>query len=244
MPVTPEQLRVFIGFDSKEPVTFAVAMSSLMRHTSRPTSVTPLVQPTLRGCGLYSRPRQPNEATEFSLTRFLVPHLSGYDGYSLFLDSDVVVRADILSLLMYPLAYPSKAVFCCQHDYVPKDLVKFDGHEQTRYPKKNWSSVMLFNNANCAALTPAYVSAASGADLHRFQWCDDHRVGDLPLAWNWLVGEYQPNPNAHILHYTCGAPCFDGYQDCDHADIWWEEYAAMMKPARAVEAALAMSQVR
>lgn len=223
-------LSVYIGYDSKEPVTFAVAMSSLMKHVSRPVSVTPLIQPTLRACGLYTRPRQPNEATEFSLTRFLVPHLANYEGYSIFLDSDVLVQSDIWELLAYPMAYPDKAVFCCQHDYVPKDLIKFDGHEQTRYPKKNWSSVMLFVNERCTALTPEYVSRASGAELHRFLWTPDGSVGALPLEWNWLVGEYDANPKAKILHYTRGAPCFPGYEESDHADLWREARDEMMRP--------------
>ena len=226
-------LHVYIGFDSREPVTFAVALHSLLRHASRPVSVTPLVQPSLRSAGLYTRPRGLTEATEFSLTRFLCPALSGFQGYSLFLDSDVLVRCDVWDLLLYPQANPGKAAFVCQHDYVPKDLVKFDGHEQTRYPKKNWSSVVLFANAKCRALTPEYVNQASGLDLHRFHWTPESSIGALPLDFNHLVGEYAPNPHAKVLHFTRGAPCFAEYAECDHADLWWDEYERMLTPMKA-----------
>lgn len=240
-----DPLRVFIGFDSREPAAFGVAMSSLLRHASKPVTVTPLVQDALRWTGAYTRVRQATEATEFSLTRFLAPSLCGFEGFALFVDCDVLFQADVFDLLLYPMAHPGKAVYVCQHDYTPRDVVKFDGHVQTTYPKKNWSSVMLFDNARCRALTEAYVNQATGLELHRFQWLDgDHQVGSLPLSWNWLVGEYEPNPGAEILHFTRGTPCFSEYADCHQADRWWEEYKRMLEPARATEAALMVAHVR
>lgn len=233
-----QPLRIFIGWDSKEPAAFAVAVSSILAHASKPVTFTAVKQDDLRRAGLYTRERKPNEATEFSLTRFLVPYLSGFTGYSLFLDCDVLVQADVFDLLLYPLVEPSKAVFCCQHDYIPKDLVKFDGHEQTAYPRKNWTSVVLFDNEKCLALMPEYVNKASGLELHRFHWLRDDQIGSLPLEWNHLVGEYPSKPDAKILHYTLGTPCFLDYSACDEADRWWAEYERMLAPARATERAL------
>jgi hypothetical protein len=225
-----EPLRIFVGYDSKEPVAYHVLASSILRRASIPVSISPLTRQSL--ARVYGRPRGPTEATEFSLTRFLVPYLSNYQGTSLFMDCDMLMRVDILDLWFDVLAQPGKAVWCCQHDYIPKALVKFDGHEQTRYPRKNWSSFMVFDNARCTALTPEYVNGASGLQLHRFQWLpDDDRIGSLPLEWNWLVGEYDQNPHAKNLHYTNGTPCFPGFSDCDHADAWWTEYRAMSEPA-------------
>jgi hypothetical protein len=239
MAMSAQHLKVFIGFDSKEPAAYAVAESSLHRHASRTVAVTPLIQPLLRKAGFYTRDRKPNEATEFSLTRFLVPHLSDYQGFSLFMDCDVLLQADVFDVLLYAMADPGKAVYVVQHDYVPKDLVKFDGHEQARYPKKNWSSVMLFDNARCQALTPAYVNTATGLDLHRFHWLSgDDQIGALPTSWNHLVGEYAPTPDACLLHFTNGTPCFFDYSRCDQANLWWAEYDRMLAPARATEAAL------
>ena len=137
----------------------------------------------------------------------------------------MLVRCDLHDVLAYVSHVDDVAV--CQHDYTPKDALKATGL-QTIYPRKNWSSLMVFNNAACRALTPEYVNAASPADLHRFAWA--HGVGSLPLDFNWLVGEYAPNPNARILHYTLGTPCFDAYRHCDHADLWFEELAAMNQP--------------
>lgn len=225
-----DPIRVFIGWDSKEPVTFSVLANSILTRASRPVTITPLVRPSLHR--QYTRPRGVTEATEFSLTRFLVPYLSGYEGVSIFMDCDMLCRVDIADVFLHVLADPGHAVYCCQHDYVPKQVTKFLGHEQTQYPRKNWSSFMVFDNARCMALTPEYVNRATGLELHRLYWARE-AIGSLPLSWNWLVGEYDQKPDAHILHYTNGSPCFDEYADCDQADLWWQEYAAMLSPCSA-----------
>jgi hypothetical protein len=223
-----EGMRIFIGYDSKEPVTFSVLAHSILRHSSVPVLITPL---SLTSLGFaYKRARGPLESTEFSMTRFLVPFLSGYEGHSVFLDSDMLCQTDIWELQMYAVAYADKAVQCCQHDYIPKGGKKFLGQTQTAYPRKNWSSMMLFNNELCKKLTPEYVNKASGLELHRFQWLEDSAIGALPLEWNHLVGEYEPNSKAKILHYTLGAPCFKQYENCDNADLWHKEYALMTVP--------------
>lgn len=223
-----DPLKIFIGYDSKEPIAWQVLGHSILRRASRPVAIYPLARPLLQRC--YSRDRGPTEATEFSLTRFLVPYLCGFQGWALFLDCDMLCQADIGDILFHPLAYPGKAVYVAQHDYIPKDLIKFDGHEQTKYPKKNWSSVMLMDCSQCEALTPEYVNRASGLELHRFTWLADGQIGSLPLTWNWLVGEYEPNPTAQLLHYTVGGPWMDSYQNCDHADLWFAELEHMFAP--------------
>jgi hypothetical protein len=230
-------LRVFIGFDSREPVAYHVAAHSVLSRASKPVAIIPLVQDQLRKAGLYTRERGATEATEFSMTRFLVPYLSGYEGVSIFMDCDVVVRCDVHELVreartskrLQPSGELAPAVYACQHDYIPKDAVKMDGCVQTTYPRKNWSSVMVFDNEMCANLSPEYVSSATGLDLHRFNWTT-RPVGSLPLTFNWLAGEYPPNPDAKILHYTNGGPWFRDYQDCDHAKDWLDEYVRMKSP--------------
>jgi len=218
-------LKAFIGFDPPETVAFYVLAHSILRRSSIPVSITPLMRSQLQG--LYTRARGPTESTEFSLTRFLVPALSGYSGWSLFMDCDMLCRADIAELARETQRHPDKAVLVCQHHYVPKTQRKFLGHVQTRYERKNWSSVMLFNNAACGALTPEYVNAASGLDLHRFKWTTDERIGALPLTWNWLVGEYPYDPEAKIAHFTLGGPYFDDYRHCDYAEEWFAELSDM-----------------
>lgn len=222
-----EPLKIFIGWDSKEPAAFAVCAHSILSRASVPVSITPLTQAALRSAGIYTRERGATESTEFSLTRFLVPALCRFKGDAVFLDCDFLIQSDIVELFAYPAMYPDTAVFVCQHDYTPKDASKFLGQSQTTYPRKNWSSLMVFRNEACAALTPEFVNRASGLELHRFLWAGE-AIGELPLDWNHLVGEYPPNPNARGLHYTLGTPCFPGYEHSEHADLWFAERDAML----------------
>jgi len=210
---------VFIGYDHCEEVAWHVCASSIMRHTTVPVAITPVSLHTLNH--VLKRPRDQNQSNEFSFSRFLVPWMSAYSGWSIFMDCDIIVREDISKL--FALRDERFAVQVCKHDYVPKDAVKYLGNKQSAYPCKNWSSVMLMNNAACKALTPAYVNSASGLELHQFKWLDQRLVGDLPLKWNWLVGEYAPNPKAAAYHFTVGGPWFSEYAECDHEDIWREE---------------------
>ena len=217
--------RIFIGYDPKEAVAYHTLAHSILRRSSIPVAIAPVMQSQLKD--LYTRSRGPTESTEFSLTRFLVPALSKFRGWSLFMDCDMLCRADIAELAAFTERATDKAVLVCKHDYTPGPKRKFLNQVQTVYPRKNWSSVMLFNNARCTALTPQYVNAASGLELQRFQWVRDADIGDLPLEWNWLVGEYKRNPDARIVHFTIGGPYFDEYRGCDYAEEWFEENRRM-----------------
>lgn len=216
-------LNIFIGYDSNETVAFHVLSHSIMRRSSRPVSITPLVRAHLPE---FTRPRDARQSTEFSFTRFLVPYLSGWSGWSLFMDCDMLVRCDIQEIMMH--ADPAKSVMVVKHDYTPKTETKFLGQAQTKYEKKNWSSVMLFNNKLCKKLTPEYVNSASGLELHQFKWLEgDHRIGALPKEWNHLVGEYDPDDKTKIVHYTIGGPYFHEYKNCDFAQEWFMELEDM-----------------
>lgn len=219
-------LNIYIGWDPHEVAAFHTLCHSILTHASKPVSITPLKQDQLRTAGLYTRTRNPMESTEFSFTRFLVPYLSGYGDYSLFLDCDMLVTGDVWDLLA--LAKQDKeerAVWVVQHDYTPSTTTKFLNQTQTVYPRKNWSSVMLFRNKYCEMLTPSVVNTQSGEYLHQFQWIGQHAIGSLPKEWNWLVEEYPKNPNAKLYHWTIGGPWFRDYQYSDHADLWFRAYA-------------------
>ena len=222
-------LNVYIGYDPKESVAFYTLAHSILRRASIPVSIAPVMQSQLKG--LYTRPRGPTESTEFSLSRFLVPALAGFRGWSIFMDCDMLCRVDIAGLAAEIDRQSDKAVLVCQHDYIPKTERKFLGQVQTKYPRKNWSSLMVLNNERCRALTPQYVNSASGLDLHRFNWIGDPAIGRLPLEWNWLVGEYDHNPDAKIVHYTLGGPWFTEYRDCDYAPEWRAEFESMRATA-------------
>ena len=226
--------QIYIGYDPKESVAYHTLAHSILRRSSIPVTIAPLIRSQLGG--LYTRPRGATESTEFSLTRFLVPTLSGFQGWSLFMDCDMLCRTDIAELAAFAERSADKAVLVCKHDYTPGPTRKFLNQIQTVYPRKNWSSVMLFNNARCTALTAAYVNAAAGLQLQRFEWLDDALIGELPLEWNWLVGEYARNPNAKIVHFTIGGPYFDEYRGCDYAEEWFEENRHMTFAANRVPA--------
>jgi len=146
----------------------------------------------------------------------------------LFMDCDMLMKADISEL--WALRDDRYAVQVAKHDYVPKEKTKFLGQEQTIYPRKNWSSFMLMNCRKCTTLTSDFVNTSTGSQLHQFKWIDDDNlIGDIPLEWNWLVGEYDKKPDVKNLHYTKGGPYFKHYNDCDYSEDWFEEYNNMKK---------------
>jgi len=213
-----ETLNIYIGYDSKEPVAYHVLCQSILKTSSAPVRFTPIALQNI--ANLFKRDRSQLQSTEFSFSRFLIPYLSNYEGWSLFMDCDMLVREDISKL--FDLRDDKYAAMVCKHDYVPKDSVKFLGQTQTKYEKKNWSSVVLFNNKQCKALTPDYVNTATGLELHQFKWLnDDDKIGSLPLEWNWLVGEYPRDDAAKNVHFTLGGPYFANYKSCDFADEWF-----------------------
>jgi len=222
-------LNIYIGYDPRESVAFYTLAHSILRRSSVPIAIAPLVQSQLKG--IYRRSRGPTESTEFSLTRFLVPALSDYRGWSVFMDCDMLCRVDISGLMKEAERHADKAVLVCKHDYVPKTERKFLDQVQTKYARKNWSSLVLFNNERCRSLSVDYVNSASGLALHRFAWIDDRAIGELPLEWNWLVGEYAYNPGAKIVHFTIGGPYFEAYRDCDYAQEWFAEFESMRQVA-------------
>ena len=215
-------MKVFIGWDSREDIAYQVCRASILRHTSIPVDIQPVVQSELRQRGVYTRESDPFSSTEFSFTRFLTPYLVGYTGWAVFMDCDFLFRGDIAGLMDY--ADGAKACLTVQHDYRPSETVKMDNKAQHQYPRKNWSSLMFINCAHpqVKALTPEVVNRESGMFLHRFQWLTDDVIGSLPIAWNYLEGWYTRDhcPNPIAVHYTRGGPWFPGYQDVEYAEEW------------------------
>lgn len=215
---------VFIGYDAREAVAFSVLSYSIHRRSSRPVTVAPIMLTQLRG--MYRRERHPLQSTDFSFSRFLTPCLSDYSGWSIFMDCDMLMLDDIAKL--WALRDDRYAVMVVKHVHVPKETRKFLGEPQSKYEKKNWSSVMLFNNAKCRALTPDFVNTASGLELHQFKWLEGGDfIGALPSEWNHLVGYDRPGV-ASLVHFTLGGPYFTDYRDCEYASEWFAERDAML----------------
>jgi hypothetical protein len=220
-------IRIFIGFDPRESAAYHVFAHSILARASEPVTIAPLMLSQLGR--LMTRPRHPLQSTDFSFSRFLVPHLCGYEGHAIFFDCDMLMLDDVARL--WRLRSAESAVQVVKHAHVPTETVKFLGATQTRYEKKNWSSAIVFNNARCRALTPEYVNAASGLELHQFKWLSgDHEIGDIPHRWNHLVDYDPPAPIGEIsnLHYTIGGPYFPSFADCGYAQEWRDERTRML----------------
>lgn len=209
-----------MGFDARESIAYDVAKSSAEQWG--PVEVLSLRQDKLRANGIYTRPIDPLSSTEFSFTRFLVPELMNYDGWALFVDCDVLFLESPKEL--FALADDNYAVMVVKHDYKPTQSMKMDGKIQHMYPRKNWSSVVLFNCSHPSnkALTKDVVNSETGQFLHRFSWLKDDEIGEIPHEWNWLVDWYHEPEDGKpkLLHYTEGGPWFDEYVNCSYADVW------------------------
>jgi hypothetical protein len=218
-------IRIFIGYDPREAVAFNVLSYSILRRSSVPVTIAPLALSQLNG--ILKRERHPLQSTDFSFSRFLVPYLSDYTGHSIFMDCDMLVLDDIAEL--WSLRDSAYALQVVKHDHRPRETVKFLKQTQTAYEKKNWSSVMLFNNEKCTSLTPEYVSTASGLDLHQFKWLNgDQHIGGLPHRWNHLVDYDPPSKDVSLAHYTLGGPYFPEYVNCEYSSEWCAERQAML----------------
>jgi len=220
-----EPIRIFIGFDQREAVAYHTLCQSILSRASVPVSFIPVKRSMMKE--FHSRPIDEKQSNEFSFTRFLVPYMSGFNGFSIFMDCDMLVTTDIKEL--WDLRDPFCSVQVVKHNYEPKNKYKYLGTTQYPYPKKNWSSVMIFNNSHyhCRKLTPDYVNEASGMELHQFKWTEEEKIGELPAEWNHLVSEYAPNPNAKNVHFTVGGPYFHEYENCEYSEEWFQERALM-----------------
>jgi lipopolysaccharide biosynthesis glycosyltransferase len=207
-----------VGFDQREAISYHTFCQSVLEKSSIPVRFIPLAENTLS----FYKERRDNVSNSFVFSRFLTPYLTDYDGLAVFADGDMVCQTDIAELSA--LFDPGRAVQVVQHDYQTKATKKFLNNDNVNYPRKNWSSLVLFNCSHPAnrILTPEYVEKKEGAHLHRFGWLLDEEIGALPREWNWLATEYEDNPQAKIVHYTLGTPCFQDYRAAAMAGHWWE----------------------
>lgn len=225
--------QVFIGYDNRMPVAFGVAAKSLQKTASKPVQVKPLLLPLYEALGLYTRPTDRKEgalfdeisgfpmATEFAISRFLVPYLCDYKGWAVFCDSDFLFRQDISEV--FDMADDKYAVMCVKHDYNPLEEKKMDGQIQTKYHRKNWSSFILFNcgHEKNKFLSLENINSLPGRDLHGFCWLGAEDIGTIHPRWNWLEGHSNTNIDPAAVHFTRGTPDMKGYENCQYSDEWW-----------------------
>ena len=215
-----KNLKIFIGYDSREKIAYHVLSQSIIENSSIPVTITPINLRNIRK--FYKRPKAKKHSTEFSISRFLTPYLSNFKGYSLYMDCDFIVLGDIANLLKIVFK-KKKVLWCVKHKYyLPKDKIKFLKEKQLPYKKKNWSSFIIFNNSKCKILTPKLVSKAHGLYLHQFKWTKEKMIGSLPSNWNVLVGEQKIPKKINALHYTLGGPYFKKHSKCQGANFWFK----------------------
>ena len=210
---------IFIGYDPREAIAYHVCANSIVRHSTQPVSLTPLALNNLSG---YQE-QHTDGSNHFIYSRFLVPHLTNYRGWAIFMDGDMILRTDINEL--WEMRDNDKAVMVVKHDYKTRMPVKYLGAKNEDYPRKNWSSVILWNcgHEENRRVTPRFVQNSTGAQLHRFTWLDDELVGELPVEWNWLPDEFGENLNAKLLHYTLGTPSFHEFATTPMGNEWHRE---------------------
>ena len=221
-------LKVFIGYDHIESVAWHTLAHSIYSRCSEPVSIVPLNLANLKS--IYLREFDARQSNSFSFSRFLVPYLCDFDGDAVFMDCDMLMTSDIAELFDHCRADPSKAVHVVKHDYEPRNDVKYLGKKQYSYPRKNWSSFIYWNNTHGKnrTLDKAAIKDSSAAFLHRFSWLEDDEIGELPITWNFLVGEYdKPAITPNVIHWTVGGPYIIEYKDADYADLWYQERQSM-----------------
>ena len=212
-------INIFIGYDHREAIAYHVCANSIIRHSSKSVSFTPLALKNLQD---YEE-KHTDGSNQFIYSRFLVPHLMNYQGWAIFMDGDMLVREDINKL--WELRDETKAVQVVKHDYQTRLTEKYLGAKNENYPRKNWSSVILWNCSHPAnaAVTPEFIQSATGAQVHRFTWLTDDLIGELPKEWNWLPDEFGANQDAKLLHYTLGTPSFHEFATTPMGDEWHRE---------------------
>lgn len=224
-----EILNVFVGYDERESVAWHVMAHSIFKHSSKPVKICPVNLDNLRG--IYLREHDKRQSNSFSFSRFLVPHLSNFEGDAIFFDCDMLLSEDVYDLFEIGRrnACPVSVV---KHDYIPKNEMKYLGNIQYAYPRKNWSSVIYWDcgHPQNRCLTPEYVKTAEAATLHRFMWLDDAEIGEIPVDWNFLVGEYEKGPHVpKNIHWTVGGPYFHEYATSDFSDEWFRMKDEMLR---------------
>lgn len=223
--MTSNKVTVVVGFDQVEAIAYHTFCQSVLEKSSVPVMFIPL---SLNSLAFYKE-KHSDGSNEFIYSRFLTPYLCDFKGFAIYADGDMVCNADIAELA--ELFDVSKAVQVVKHDYETKRIIKYLGNSNENYPRKNWSSLIIFNCQHPAnrILTPEFIQNMNGKYLHRFSWLKDNEIGELNKTWNYLAIEYENFPQAKLIHYTLGTPCFKDFKTADMSDIWWETYKRVLQ---------------
>ena len=216
-------MRIFIGHDSRYRDATLVCAESIKQYWPE-ADITWLDKAKLKEMNVYGRKDVEGESTEFSFTRFYVPLLCNYEGIAMFCDNDFLWKCDPRQIRKYINLYNLAVV---KHDDYEAESNKMDGIVNKSYPKKNWSSLMVFRNKWYKdKLTKEYLDNATPAQLHEFHFINEENIGSIPKEFNSLVGYYDLK-GAKALHYTNGGPWFDSYKDTEASEEWRRVYNSL-----------------
>jgi len=218
-----EKVIIAVGYDSKESVAYHTFCQSILEKSSSPVQFVPLSKNIL---SFYNESHS-DGSNDFIYSRFLIPYIFNYSGWAIYADGDMVCLSDITEL--WKMRDESKAIQVVKHSYTTKASKKYLGNKNEDYPRKNWSSLILWNcsHPENLILTPDLISRSPGSFLHRFAWIKNEFIGELPIEWNWLAIEYPPNPKVKLIHYTLGTPCFSNYKYSEMSEYWHSAFIRM-----------------
>ena len=215
---------IVVGFDQKESVAYHTFVQSVIEKSTIPTRFMPLSIGSLTN---YKETHK-DGSNDFIYSRFLVPYLMNFDGWAIYADGDMVCLEDIKKL--WDLRDDKFAVQVVKHDYKTKIKTKYWGNKNEDYPRKNWSSLILWNcnHQSHKILTPEFIQKQTGSFLHRFSWIKDREIGEVAKEWNWLAMEYEEKNDINLIHYTIGTPCFEEYQNKSLSSYWKNSFLNML----------------
>ena len=215
---------IVVGFDQKEAVAYHTFTQSVIEKSSIPTRFMPLSVGSLTN---YKEVHK-DGSHDFIYSRFLVPYLMNFKGWAIYADGDMVCLEDIKKL--WDLRDNKFAVQVVKHEYKTKVKNKYWGNKNEDYPRKNWSSLILWNCEHLShkILTPEFIQEQPGSFLHRFSWIKDIEIGSIEKEWNWLAMEYEEKKDINLIHYTIGTPCFEEYQDKSLSSYWKKSFFNML----------------
>ena len=221
-----DKIKIYIGYDQREAIAYHVCCQSILDNCSIPVEFVPLSLKQIQN--VYAGGRR-DGSNDFIYSRFLVPYFSEYQGWSLFIDSDIILEQDLLPL--FENLDENKAAYVVKHDYKTKYPVKYLGNKNEDYPRKNWSSVIVFNNSHPKnkILSPDFINSQPGSFLHRFSWLTDEELGELLPMWNYLEREYPEKDYVGFRHFTIGTPCFKGYRSGTGAKNWFKTLKSTLR---------------
>ena len=221
------KFNIYIGYDDQRNNIFKVCEKSILKNSKNNIEIFKIGNSILNK-NIWYREKNKYESTDFSISRFLVPFLSNFSGISIFMDDDFLWKCDVSDLMEF--YDDSKSVMVCKHNYISKFETKWNSNKQINYARKNWSSLMIFNSKHfdCKNLNVKNVNEKSALWLHQFKWTDDKNIGQIPLNYNYLVGEYEENFNdIKALHFTNGCPIYDDSIKTRHSNEWLEIYESL-----------------